>query len=497
MWPPSCILCGQNYKIWVDDERCDCMADVKAKAPPRGAGMFADLLDVDEFIKINDLQEVTNPLMLDNGVPSPDGILSYEIFGTTQEDRKNRFAYIDLNGHYMMPLAALKLGSYDRKLSDVLFARGKWKLQKDGTLVEDDEGDSGPEFLYSIWGKVKVKEKDTVITREVAEFYEVDRDQLFTTKYIVIPPFTRDLNQRTNSSSKSTALINSMYNSLLSYTQTLKDYSDTFTNMARLTRGRVQQILVDIYKHLIIDQVKGQPSKFGMINRAMMAKNVKYGVRLVITAPILNTQSFDEMQIRYGSVVIPIAYIISMFYPFVMYHLKRYFDAMFIEGGKFPVLNNKGEIEYTSFEESFDEVYLSKLIEKFVNSPSSRFDPVETPIDKNGRRYKIQLTGRFKKENTTFNRAATLTDIMYIVAKRATADKHVFVTRYPLESYNGQYPARIEISTTINTRPCIIGETVYEYFPISEGNASNSFIDTLQMSNSMLPAIGGDFDGGE
>ena len=464
----------------------------KAKLPPKGSGLFADLLDIEQFIKINDLKPCTDPIMLENGVPSPGGVLSYEIFGTSQEDRRNRFAYIDLHGHYMAPLAALKLGSYDRRLSDVLFSNGRWKLQKDGTLVEDEDGDSGPEFLYSIWGKVKVKDKTTNITKEVAAFYEVPRDELFITKMIVVPPFTRDLNRHTNSSTKSTALINSMYNSLISYTQTLENYSDTFTNMGRLTRGRVQQILVNIYQHLIIDQVKGQPAKFGMINRFMMSKNEKYGVRLVITAPMLNKQSFEEVQVKYGTVVIPLAYIVSMFYPFMVYHLKRYFEAQFIEGGKYPVMDKDGNVTYTSFEESFDEVYINKLISKFVNSPSSRFDPVETPVDKDGNVYRLVLTGRFKKENTTFNRPATLTDLLYIVAKRATEDKHVFVTRYPLESYNGQFPARIEISSTLRTRPVIIGETVYEFFPVSEGNPANSFADTLQMSNVMLPRIGGD-----
>ena len=129
------------------------------------SGLWVDLMNVDQFIKINDLKEVTSPQLLINGSPNPNGVLSYEIFGTSQDDRKNIFAYIDLHGHYMNPLAALKCSSYDRKLADCLFARGRWKLDKDGTLVEDENGDSGPEFLYSIWGKIKVKEKETTLTK--------------------------------------------------------------------------------------------------------------------------------------------------------------------------------------------------------------------------------------------------------------------------------------------------------------------------------------------
>lgn len=458
-------------------------------------GLWADTMDVDKLVRVNDLREVTDPIMLSNGVPSPNGVLSYDIFGTSQYDRKNRFAYIDLHGHYMQPLAALKLGAYDRKISDILFARGKWKLTSDGALVEDENGNSGPEFLYSIWGKIKVREKDTLITKEVEEFYQTDRNTLFLTKFPVIPPFTRDLNSQTNSSSKSTAKINSMYNSIISYTQSLEQYTDTFTNMTRLTKGRVQQLLVDVYKHLLIDNVKGQPSKFGMMSRFMLSKSIKYAARLVISAPILHKQSFEDVQVKFGYAVVPLAYTLSCFYPFIVYHLKRFFDAQFVEGGKVPVMTNSGETVYTTFTESFDENYITKFVSRYINSPSSRFDKVETPVDKDGNIYHMQLTGRFKKDNTTFNRAATMTDILYIIAMRAVQDKHIYVTRYPLDNSNGQFPARIDISTTVKTQPVIIGETIYQFFPICTGDPSNTFVDTLQFSNTMLAANGGDYDG--
>ena len=459
------------------------------------SGLWVDLMNVDQFIKINDLKEVTSPQLLVNGSPNPNGVLSYEIFGTSQDDRKNIFAYIDLHGHYMNPLAALKCSSYDRKLADCLFARGRWKLDKDGTLVEDENGDSGPEYLYSIWGKIKVKEKETTLTKEVETFYQMPRDELFLTKFPVIPAFTRDLNTRTNSSSKSSALINSMYNSLISYTQGLVMYTDDITNMGRLTRGRVQQVLVDIYKHLTVDQVKGQPAKFGLMNRAVMAMNTRYAARLVITAPVLHKQSYEDVQVKFGYATIPLATVISIFYPFMVYHLKRYFDANFIEGGKIPIMTKDGEISSVTFAESFDENQITKMITKYINSPASRFDFVETPPDKDGQTYYMTLTGRFMKSNTTFNRKATLTDIMYIVAERAVKDKHVYVTRFPVENSNGQFPARIIVASTIKTEPVIIGETIYRFFPTNTGDPYNVFVDSCQFTNTMLNAIGGDFDG--
>lgn len=455
-------------------------------------GLYTQLLDMEKFIRVNDLQEVSDPIFLMKNSPTPKGVLSYEIFGTSQQERRSRMAYIDLHGHYMHPLAATKLASYDRTLSKVLYAQGRYKLTKEGTLVEDEEGNSGPEFLYEIWGKVKIRDKDTITTKEIQKFFEQDKSKLFMTKYPVIPAFFRDINQQTNSSTKSTNILNSMYSSVIAYTQSLEMYTDTFTNMGRLTRARVQNLLVDIYKHLMIDTVKGQPSKFGMLRRSMQGKNVNYSARLVISAPIVNKESYQDVQVKFGYAVVPLAYTVSLFFPFMVHHLKRFFDAEFIQGGKVPVMGPDGKIVYTSFTDSFDENEITKMITRYINSPSTRFDKVITPPDLNGNRYHMTLTGRFNKDNTTFNRAATITDILYIVAYRVVQDKHVFVTRYPLDNYNGQFPAKVEISTTVRTQPVTIGETIYPFFPICEGDPANSFIDTLQFSNTYLGPMGGD-----
>lgn len=456
-------------------------------------GLWADLMDVDKFVSLNSLPEVTSPQLLSNGVPNPKGVLSYELFGTSQEDRKNRFAYIDLHGHYMTPLAALKLGSYDRSLSDCLFSRGKWKLTSTGELVADENGQTGPEFVYSIWGKVKVREKTTLITKEIEEFYSLPKSVLFLTKYPVIPPFTRDLNTKTNTSSKSSALLNSMYNSLISYTLSIDIYKDDITNIGNLTKGRVQQVLVDIYKHLCVDTVKGQPAKFGLLNRAVMAMNTRYAARLVITAPILHKQSYDEVQTKFGYATVPLATVVAIF-PHMTYHLKRFFDAQFLESGKAQYLNADGSTTSVEFTESFSEEQITRMIDRFVHSPASRFEPVQTPPDVNGETHYLMLTGRYHKENTTFSRKATLTDIMYIVATRMAVDKHVYITRFPVENSNGQFPARIIVASTIRTKPVTIGETVYPTFPVSTGDPMNAFVDSLQFSNVMLSAIGGDFN---
>ena len=458
-------------------------------------GLWLNLLNIDKFIEANNLSRVTDPIYINKNTFTSGGILSNEIFGISSYDRKNRYAYIDLYTHYMYPLAALKLAAYDRTLSDVLYSRGKYKLDKNGELVKDENGDSGPEFLYKIWGKVKVKDKTTVTTKEIQKFFEKPRDKLFITKFPVIPAFYRDINISAGSSSKSSNIINSKYSNIISYSESLAQYTDSFSGMSRITQARVQTLLVEIYQELMVKTVKGQPAKFGMLRRSMAGKNLPYTARLVITAPNLNKNSLAEVQVKFGYATIPLAYICSMFMPFMIHHLKAYFDAIFIQGGKVPVMDNDGKITYTTYTESYDESQITGIINKFINSPNTRFDVIKTPTDVNGKQYAMVVTGRYNKDNTTFNRKATYTDILYIVAERVVADKHIYITRYPLDNPNGQSPYRIIVATTNTTRPVTIGDKVYENYPIIEGDPLNAFMSTGQFSNVMIGPMGADFDG--
>lgn len=450
--------------------------------------------DIDTVIRVNNLKEVTNPIALIKNQPTPDGVLSYEIFGTSSQSRKETMAYIDLHGHYMYPNAAVKLRSYNKTLAEILFGTGLYSFdKKTGQFIKDDvNGTSGPEFLYECWPHIKVKEKTTLTTKEVEKFFQQDRDKLFITKFLVMPPFFRDKNEVTGAN-MSMGDLNAMYNSIISYTQSIANYTNLFASMTYLTQGRVQQLLVDIYNKIVIEKVKGNPSKFGMLRRAMMSKNIDYSGLMVICAPVLHTNEQSEMMAKYGTVSVPLGRACAMFFPFMVRAVKLWFDRLFIQGGKFPVIQN-GKIEYITVTSSYDENAVTKMISRFINSPSSRFDPVELAPNDNGVTGKIAFTGRYYKNEieTPVNRPMTMTDLLYIVAKDELADKHVYVTRYPLDNYNGQYPAKIELATTIHTKPMKFGERIYQFYPVIEGDPTNAFIESVGMSNTYLAELGGD-----
>ena len=77
-----------------------------------------EVLDVEKYIKVNNLKEITNPTFFNaSGAPTSDGLLSNEIFGITQKDRAGTFAYISLGEYFIDPSCYKTLIRLDNKFS--------------------------------------------------------------------------------------------------------------------------------------------------------------------------------------------------------------------------------------------------------------------------------------------------------------------------------------------------------------------------------------------
>ena len=93
----------------------------------------------------------------------------------------------------------------------------------------------------------------------------------------------------------------------------------------------------------------------------------------------------------------------------------------------------------------------------------------------------------------------TWTDLLYMAAVDSTSDKHVYITRYPLEDYFGTFPSRVFVLSTMKTTPMVIDGKLYKFYPIvnpglPESEVSTMFNDTLTMDNCYLKGLGGDFE---
>jgi len=450
-------------------------------------------IDVNRFIKINGLKEVTALNIFDKGMPTSEGIFSYDIFGDSKHERESIPAYIDLKGHYLHPLAYNNLIRVNRKMDHLISGTKYFKLTDDGQIVEDPNGDTGLEFLYSIWDKLKFKDTDSVFVNERIQSLK-DKKMCFVDKWIIFPAFYRDVNFK--DSRPSYDEINDKYMSIIRKVHTVSQQAQ-YNVTANNTKAQIQATINEIHDQLIKMHLK---EKYGTMKRFVLGKNVTFGSRLIISAPKIRGNNVDDMIVRFNQMGVPLAAMCSLFFPIVKQGLKEFFHAEFVQGGKYGYRDKSGEIKYISLidpETYFSDDFIEKAIKRFIYSDSGRFETIDVPPNEEGIKLKMRITGRFNKKNTTINRLMTWTDIFYIVCMDKLSDYHVYAVRYPITGSFSINPSKASILTTHKTEHVTIGDKEYKFYPIVEPDVDSEtkFIDTLIVGNPYLAGYGGDYDG--
>ena len=493
-------------------------------------------LDANKFIKVNKLKPITNPVYFDRtGVPTPDGLLSNEIFGVTASDRTEIFSYIELAGEtFLHPLAYKTWCRLDSNVKMCVFELDNFRLDKEtGKLVLDPNGGTGLKFLRKIIKDVDFK-KTQSIKREVnINFLETFRDNLFMDNLIVLPAGYRDVN--TEQSRLGVGEVNKLYDNVLRDVNALKESEDYGLSMNGSLRGRIQEGIVAIYDWICFGRFNGVDSpatglsrKLGLIRRAGMRRTFDWGARLVICSQNLRVESLDDLEIDTDSIGIPLAALCANFYPYMLYHIRQYFEnnLSFVKYMQVMYMDEKDKkkppfyADLVSWREEFSDERIKKELDSFMHGSSNRFVPIEMPIaDQYKGKYKPYLTfkGRYidsKKAVEDYQagkivdvesyplieRPMTWADLFYRAAKEIVKDKMTLITRYPMDSYWNQFPARIVVISTIETEPMIINGKLYKTYPKIRKedilkNSSNKWVDVATPNNARLGTFGADFDG--
>lgn len=473
--------------------------------------MQLDLLPMKKFAVINKLEEVTNPVTFEKGaIPSSDGLLSTEIFGTSIRERREKFAIIDLHGHYFAPFIYKIIRRVDKKFEYVVTGARKYIITESGDLVQDDEkGKNGLKWLYDNWSKIKLKKnKSNARNNRIDLINSMDRDTIFVSQWVVIPAFYRDVNLQDMDGGKlAHHEINDLYNRLIRLSLSAADSNQFDFTFTRTATG-IQNTLVEIY-----DLLKGMlEKKNGLIRKSLLGRSVDYGNRSVISAPQFNKNRPEDMDVDLYKSALPLSQTCVAFAPIVISWVRRFFEReLEATGNKYPVKNKKGDIYYVKLKEPaayFNEEFIMEKLEKFVHSPSDRFEKIELPVDDPDYKGKLYMTfaGRLydgKDESTAsdiINRPATWTDIFYQAAVQASEDRVVWITRYPILDYFGMACTRVHVKSTLDTVPVVIGNRTYPTYPnvivdMPRSNVATYFSDTLTISNLYLKGNGGDYDG--
>lgn len=478
-----------------------------------------EVLDIPLYIKQNELKEVTNPTFFSpSGAPTSDGLLSNEIFGMTQKERSGIFAYIDLGEYFIDPSCWKTLTKLDSKFKGIINGVNRYIISPDGELIEDETGNTGIKWLKQNFSKIKFKKTDSR-TRDMRIKYimhNYNKGRMFINKYIVIPPYYRDVN--TTGKHTGVGQINTFYVNLITAARALKENNDYGLSMADTTCYRIQNTLKAIYDWFcgnsnsdIKDKGSGLGGKFGVI-RANMGYTSDYSSRLVLSAPNLNTNSVDDLMVTLDKSAIPLAAVTADFYPFMMFHIRKFFENELQNATSYEFVNDKGEQVSIELADDpmayFNDDMIKDHLKKFVYSHDTRFIPVELPTKNTDHTYYMTFKGKRwdsvknaeLSPEPTLQRPLTWVDVIYVAAIRATDGKQISFTRYPYDSYFNTIYTGIEVATTKETEPIMLNGELYKFYPkirLEDINAPSAqkFIDTMQISNLYLNGMGADYDG--
>ena len=481
-------------------------------------------LDTDLFVKRNDCKEITDPVAFNNSnAPSPDGLLSNQIFGITKEERAGIFGYIDLGEYFISPLHYRIWSRVEPKVKQVVHGTTTFKIDSNGLIAEDPDGETGAAFLKKNLSKLsfgKGKREDNIA------FLKKNKDTLFIRKFIVIPPFYRDVNSE--QAKLGLGEINKLYQSLIIAVRALKESQDYGLTLSDATRGRIQEIMVQIYDWFGAGtEINGTPAggylpgKLGVIRRNNMSKTTDYSTRLVISAPQLKVEKLDDLMVDPYHAAVPLASALVNYYPYILFFVRRFFENEFAGRSTFTVYNAKEdkikELPLKDWQIYYSDTMIKKQIDRFIHGYSNRFIPIEVPVDDPKTTY-LRFKGRavpredVKKiydqtESSEYDtlpimdRNMTWCDLFFMAACVVSKDKVMLATRFPMDSYFNQYPTEIVISSTKDTEPMYIpGHGVYKFYPKIRQedmytNTTSKFIETLIFNNTRIGPAGGDYDG--
>jgi len=455
--------------------------------------MKIDVFNMEKFISLNNLQKVSNPISLNRDfLPTSDGLYSYEIFGKPgSNERKTTFAYIDLNGKYIHPFVYNILINTFKATPDVIAGRKYFKLNEKGHPVEvkedDKTGMTGIEFFIDNWGKLSFdrddKEQESLVRdTKLSLLKSLKKDEVFITKWLIIPPAYRDLNfSKLKKRIISSDVVNDIYVKLLSLTTSLPKSSNLYS-LFFLTKSTIQTTLFELFRYFQGIKEKGKrvgllSGKEGIIKSKLMAKTLDYTSRSVLIVTNTSSLNYKTSLVDVDHAAIPISHLCGLFKPFLLKELEDTF------------LQNPNNQSYDM--SMFTTVKLDKIIRNYIKNPSFRSQPVY--LDEK-RKNIFRISNLEKRINVDY---LTWTDVMFYLLYKITKNKHVVINRYPIDSYLNLLIQKINILSTVKTKrvfvPTLNEENPIENWPLIDGN--EQFIDTVSVHNSHLKGLGADFDG--
>jgi hypothetical protein len=485
--------------------------------------MVMDVADIDEFIRVNELQEITTANIFKGTAsqPHPEGLGSYDIFGNPgTRERKMKFAYINLHADFIHPLVFDTLCFLKPQLKEALVGIGEFYL-KNGKLIKVTTRNPPPPGVKTGTGAKWFKKNLNNFVFEKPGMSSVVKDrcvfikslkptEMFCNKWLVIPPYYRDIDLSSGNKKND---INIMYQNLMAQASMIHSSMNLFGGEDAPTDAyrKIQLKLNELYLYFMDFQTGTK--KF--MQQHILGKAIDYAAHMVVSTPTIRAQNSSAMEVDFSHSAVPLDMVLKCFAPFIVFGLRRFINGK-IGGSNYVYSYKEGKLDRIELASHWNSILLSdnikKLIELYANSKERRLEPLMIPTADGGEVSLGYMVADRSKTIVGGNdlagaeppgkiRPLTLCEIFYIVAQQTIADKSIFITRYPVEDYHNIYPSLMNIIPYYKTGKVSVDGIEYPRFPLiskedmETGEAISKFVDTVRVFPTYLSSLGMDFDG--
>ena len=456
--------------------------------------MRLGILNTNKIINAKSFKEVTS-----HHLSGPGSLFDPDIFGYGDMGMQ-KAGYISLHGHFINGFifdASIRLLPY---LKDIVSGEKRFIITDTGDLELSEDGDTGLDWFYKNYNRIKIKRLENTgnnkfQTREMKKsFNNFKREEFFTDKIIVIPQYLRDMD--TSTGRLKIDELNQIYIDIIN-AASMKKNAVTDSTFADI---RIQSLVHELY--LYFKRVmSGGPSTKGMQREFVMGRNVKGGMRTVISAPsIKNEDTIGDTKYKLDYINVPMHHVLNNFFIQVVSSVNKLLN-LFYDNGIIPSEDFEDKFEFDSY---YNNEYIEKVIETYLKNYVDRYKPLTTP------KGNVCYFYVKNKNNSYIKRPVTWIDIFFIaidsfkeygryqsVRYPATDKGSVILSKFNVEVFSGNRMGEVYIKYKENSNGY---QYYFKDYPIIDEKLIEKpdphiFEETTKFNCLYLDGLTGDFDG--
>ena len=459
--------------------------------------MITLTLNSNKLIRKNNAKEVVN-----HNIDGAGGLFDPNIFGHTIDEKRSKMGYIDLKG-YFIDMSTFKIAKrLFRDLPFIIDGSKKFKIEKNGTLTVDADGDTGLEWFYKNFNDIKFtkledSENNRLQTKKMKEAWtKLTREEFFINKIMVLPQHYRDID--TTSGSIKVDVLNQMYMDLIKACSFKEQQKNNASMVTYFNDVKIQSLLSDIYEH-ISTIIKGTDKSDGILKNGAIGRSVDNSARIVIVAPeVKPSDTIGKTKYSLDYINLP------------LHHIMNIAPVQTV-GSVFRILNSfyeSGLINLTreEFEMEFNEDIIKEKIDNYYHSYAERFEKIKYK-DQTVKLYFV-FTDSDTDVTTSELRDITWLDVFYLAVNLFKDNIRVMAARFPITGKDSLIFCKVNIlvfnkdngnmKIKFNEED---NDFIYEFddFPnvhkYEDKPVSYIFEETAKFNNMYLEGMGGDYDG--